>query len=157
MKIGWHSDLHGRMNLNLSNWVLHSLHYYKQEHLKHYHVHLEHSVRELIGKIKAAISWVSSIKLFKILVLSQKKKYISRMARRVAFIVFDHRKKITLDIALVVSQLRSYFMFWKGIFILHNKHLIKKNPACGRQRISPPMRIVGPIQFWRGCVIFIWY
>ena len=29
-----------------------------------------------------------------------------------------------------------------------------KNPAYGRQRISRPMRIVGPIQFWRGCVIF---
>ena len=29
----------------------------------------------------------------------------------------------------------------------------KKNPAYGRHRISRPMRIVGPIQFWRGCVI----
>ena len=27
-----------------------------------------------------------------------------------------------------------------------------KNPAYGRKRISRPMRIVGPIQFWRGCV-----
>ena len=26
-----------------------------------------------------------------------------------------------------------------------------KNPAYGRQRISRPMRIVGPIQFPRGC------
>ena len=25
-----------------------------------------------------------------------------------------------------------------------------KNPAYGRHRISRPMRIVGPIQFWRG-------
>ena len=31
----------------------------------------------------------------------------------------------------------------------------QKNPAYGRQRISRPMRIVGPIQFWRGCVIYI--
>ena len=30
-----------------------------------------------------------------------------------------------------------------------------KNPAYRRQRISRPMRLVGPIQFWRACVIFI--
>ena len=30
-----------------------------------------------------------------------------------------------------------------------------KNPAYGRHRISWPMRIVGPIQFWRGCVIYL--
>ena len=35
-----------------------------------------------------------------------------------------------------------------------NNHLIK-NPAYGRQRISRPMRIVGPIQFWKGCVIYL--
>ena len=34
-----------------------------------------------------------------------------------------------------------------------------KSPAYGRQRVSRPMRIVGPIQFWRGCVGgggFVW-
>ena len=31
----------------------------------------------------------------------------------------------------------------------------KKNPAYGRHRISRPMRILGPIQFWRGCVIYL--
>ena len=31
----------------------------------------------------------------------------------------------------------------------------KKNSAYGRHRISRPMRIVGPIQFWRGCVIYL--
>ena len=30
----------------------------------------------------------------------------------------------------------------------------KKNQAYGKQRISQPMQIVGPIQFWRGCVIY---
>ena len=30
-----------------------------------------------------------------------------------------------------------------------------KNPAYGRHRISRPMRIVGPIQFRRGCVIYL--
>ena len=29
----------------------------------------------------------------------------------------------------------------------------KKNPAYERQRISGPMRIARPTQFWRGCVI----
>ena len=32
-----------------------------------------------------------------------------------------------------------------------------KNPAYGRQRISWPMRIVGPIQFWRACMIIYIY
>ena len=29
-----------------------------------------------------------------------------------------------------------------------------KNPAYGRPRLSWPMRIVGQIQFWRGCAIY---
>ena len=29
-----------------------------------------------------------------------------------------------------------------------------KNPAYRRHRICRPMRIVGPIQFWRGCMIY---
>ena len=31
----------------------------------------------------------------------------------------------------------------------------EKNSAYGRQRISQPMQILGPIQFWRGCVIYL--
>ena len=34
-------------------------------------------------------------------------------------------------------------------------HMQMKNPAYGRQRISRPMRIVGRIQFWRGCKIYL--
>ena len=30
-----------------------------------------------------------------------------------------------------------------------------KYPAYGRHRISRPMRIVGPIQFWRVCMIYL--
>ena len=30
-----------------------------------------------------------------------------------------------------------------------------KNPSYGRHRISQPMRIVGPMQFWRVCVIYL--
>ena len=30
-----------------------------------------------------------------------------------------------------------------------------KNPAYGRQRISRPMRIIGPIQFWKDFVIYL--
>ena len=33
-------------------------------------------------------------------------------------------------------------------------NLEAKNPAYGRHKLSRPMRIVGPIQFWRGCVIY---
>ena len=33
--------------------------------------------------------------------------------------------------------------------------LMIKNPAYGRHGISRPMWIVGPIQFWRGCVIYL--
>ena len=32
---------------------------------------------------------------------------------------------------------------------------LNKNPAYGRQRISQPMRIVGLIQFLRGCMIYL--
>ena len=38
--------------------------------------------------------------------------------------------------------------FWRA-------SLIKKNPAYGRQTISRPMQIVGPIQFWRGFLIYL--
>ena len=30
----------------------------------------------------------------------------------------------------------------------------KNNPTCGKERNPQPMRIVGPIQFWRGWMIF---
>ena len=30
-----------------------------------------------------------------------------------------------------------------------------KNPAYGRHQLSRPMRIVGPIQIWKGCVIYL--
>ena len=33
--------------------------------------------------------------------------------------------------------------------------VLEKNPAYGRHRISRPMRIVGPIQFWRVCMIYL--
>ena len=32
---------------------------------------------------------------------------------------------------------------------------LQKNPAYGRHQISRLMRIVGPIQFWRVCVIYL--
>ena len=31
-----------------------------------------------------------------------------------------------------------------------------KNPSYGRQQLSRPMRIVGPKQIWRGCVIYLY-
>ena len=44
---------------------------------------------------------------------------------------------------------RAYLITRKGL-----SYYTQKNPAYGRQRISRPMRIVGSIQFWRGCVIY---
>ena len=32
----------------------------------------------------------------------------------------------------------------------------EKNPAYGRHQLFRPMRIVGPIQFWRGCLIYLY-
>ena len=40
---------------------------------------------------------------------------------------------------------------------LHLLLLSSKNLASGRQRISRPMRITGPIQFWRGCMIYLFF
>ena len=31
----------------------------------------------------------------------------------------------------------------------------RKNPAYGKHQLSRPMRIVGPIQIYRGCVIYL--
>ena len=38
---------------------------------------------------------------------------------------------------------------------LGESFLITKNAAYIRHQLSRPMRIVGPIQIWRGCVIYI--
>ena len=38
-----------------------------------------------------------------------------------------------------------------------NENTSKKNPAYGRHQFSRPMRIVGPIQIWRGCVIYLFF
>ena len=42
-----------------------------------------------------------------------------------------------------------------GVYEMDRQKKCQKNPAYGRQRISQPMRIVGPIQFWRGCMIYL--
>ena len=31
---------------------------------------------------------------------------------------------------------------------------VRKNPAYGRHQLCRPMRIVGPIQIWRGCMMY---
>ena len=42
-----------------------------------------------------------------------------------------------------------------GLILISMSTPTSKNPAYGRHRISGPMRIVGPIQFWRVCVIYL--
>ena len=44
-----------------------------------------------------------------------------------------------------LKRIASHYISW-------GRH--RKNPAYGRHQLSRPMRIVGPIQFWRGCVIY---
>ena len=34
--------------------------------------------------------------------------------------------------------------------------LTYKNPPYGAHQLSRPMRIVGPIKFWKGCVIYLY-
>ena len=50
-----------------------------------------------------------------------------------------------------MHEINTYFICASGTY----KKLLLKNPAYGRQRISRPTRIVGPIQFWRGCVVYL--
>ena len=52
-------------------------------------------------------------------------------------------------VRLVQSAMQGY-IFGRLIIQFH-----KKNPAYGRHQISQPMRIIGPIQFWRVCVIYL--
>ena len=49
------------------------------------------------------------------------------------------------------------FIIHKAWYQLCNFKSFTKKNAYGRQRISRPMRKVGPIQFWRGCVIFLFF
>jgi hypothetical protein len=53
--------------------------------------------------------------------------------------------------------------FWETFTLLSTlipRRIIKTpslNPAYGRHQLSRPMRILGPIQIWRGCVIFFFF
>ena len=60
------------------------------------------------------------------------------------------------------------FILWKQFLIqnvsqkfrianIERRLNLKKNSTYGRQRISLPMRIDGPILFWDGCVIYLSY
>ena len=65
------------------------------------------------------------------------------------------------NMSLIKSVPRRPNHFLKIQYQIHLFHfkvltiMLQKNAAYGRQRISRPMRIVGPIQFWRGCVIYL--
>ena len=41
-----------------------------------------------------------------------------------------------------------------SIFYTDTSYKSQKNSAYGRHQLSRPMRIVGPIQIWRGCMIY---
>ena len=58
-----------------------------------------------------------------------------------------------MDVTKYVSF--HYFSESKEISYIIMGKLYKKIPAYGRHRISRPMRIVGLIQFWRVCMIYL--
>ena len=63
------------------------------------------------------------------------------------------------SLAVQMSMLERFLKvnFSKNLIWEHHAkiHSLKKNPAYGRHQLSRPMRIVGPIQIWRGCVIYL--
>ena len=70
-------------------------------------------------------------------------------------------KKVSLFKPL--EDLSSLTSIWYG-FISQYKNVLKcqpkvaylhKNHAYGRHQLSRPMRIIGPIQIWRGCMIYL--
>ena len=67
-------------------------------------------------------------------------------------------------------RLCSAFCYFCYFWALHMQHVFscyswkflynscfKKNPAYGRHQLSRPMRIVGPIQIWRGCMVYLFF
>ena len=62
---------------------------------------------------------------------------------------------------MIFTQLRFTQIHFKQLGTNHvtmccQWQTLKKNPAYGRYQLSRPMRIVGPIQFWRGCMIYLY-
>ena len=51
---------------------------------------------------------------------------------------------------------RNLCIFFLPNLYSQNFKVNTKNPIYGRHQLSWPMRIVGPIQFWRGCVIYLY-
>ena len=103
----------------------------------------------LAGSLQASLSTLESTACYAVLFLAPAKGLSEPFTIFCLFFFltwFTHRYRLVLWHALASIR----FMFtgykWRSQF---------KNPAYGRQRISRPMRIVGPIQFWRGCVIYL--
>ena len=72
------------------------------------------------------------------------------------------KERLNLAQGLVELSGLVTFLLKRNETLRHNRNFLttlregfNKNPAYGRQRISRPMRIVGPIQFWRGCMIYL--
>ena len=49
----------------------------------------------------------------------------------------------------------AFFLYFKVRDFFHKYS--QKNPAYGRHQLSRPMRIEGPVQIWRGCVIYLFF
>ena len=69
-------------------------------------------------------------------------------------ILLHYTNQLKIQLPPNPASLRSWLLPW----IASNMwfaYALMKNPAYGRHRISRPMRIVGPIQFWKVCVIYL--
>ena len=79
----------------------------------------------------------------------------SQLFCSLCFCVADQRKGMaTFATFHTVSRMKKKEGSTNHKYISLMLYNIIKNPAYGRHQLSRPMRIVGPIQFWRSCVIF---
>ena len=73
------------------------------------------------------------------------------------FLCVCEKSLLVTKVFVVVKKKAFWFNWYFNGQILTNQKVVCwiKNPAHGRKRISRLMRLVGPIQFWRGCVIYL--
>ena len=62
--------------------------------------------------------------------------------------------QIKSNLILKSSLLTLDFSVWLSVKYTLNTLYLTQNPAYGRHQLSWPIRIVGPIQLWRCCVIY---
>ena len=87
--------------------------------------------------------------LAQIFVMQKKIKHVVAQVKYLQYLILCLLERMYF----LLSQTNFGWLNWIYLVNLVFLSCFEKNPAYGRQRISRPMRIVGPIQYWRGCVI----